>query len=258
MGHSATPTNICVSASKDSTCIVWNYQSGDLLRTFLLPSAPLCLTLDPCDRAVYVGSEDGSIQCVEFISSASLLNPLFDQTLQSTPTQITMPPWTADSEIGEVGPTHCININYDGTHLLSGHTSGKIVQWDIGRRGVRGEVADLNAPVTNLIMMSPFPKKRMTKTITVVKPKLGEGHYTFTSQLTGMIDQNPFEQAVQSLGFAQDMLEGAISKFYSPAASTSIGDDKLRKENEELWQIVNEQRDLQKITWEKYAKLKAG
>jgi pre-rRNA-processing protein IPI3 len=255
MGHSASTTNICVSASKDNTVIVWNYHTGDLLRTFLLPSTPLCLALDPCDRGVFVGFEDGSIQIIEFFQANSILNPLYDTRLQNTPVQITLPPWTAPSEVGAV---HCLGLSYDGTSLLSGHASGKIAQWDTGRRAFSGEIADLNAPVTNLLIQSPFPGRRMTKIAAVVKPKLGDSAYTYTAQLTGTMSTSSFDDALRSPGIPPDMLEDAISRLYRPVATSSSADTTLRKQNEELWKVINEQRALQKKTWEKYSKLKSG
>jgi pre-rRNA-processing protein IPI3 len=254
MGSSASSLNICVSASKDNTIIVWNYHSGALLRTFLLPSTPLCLALDPCDRGVYIGFEDGSLQLIEFIHPSSALNGLYDATLQSTPVQITRPPWVASSE---VGAAYSLGLSYDGTSLISGHESGKIIQWNTSRGGVSAEIADLNAPVTNLVMLSPFPPKRSTKASTLVKPKLGEGTYTFTAQLTGTIGTNSFHQALKHTGIQPDMLEDAISRLYQRTTVSSSADEKLRMENEELWTIINEQRALQKQTWEKYSKLKS-
>jgi pre-rRNA-processing protein IPI3 len=247
--------NICVSASRDNTIVVWNYHTGDLLRTFLLPSTPLCLALDPCDRGVYIGFEDGTLQLVEFIEPGSTLNPLYDTRLQTTPVQITQPPWTTASE---VGAAHTLGLSYDGTTLISGHASGKIVQWDIGRRRFSAEVADLNAPVTNLHMLSPFPDKRMAKAGAVVKPKLGESEYTFTAQLTGTMEVDTFNRILNAPGIPPEMLDDAISRFSRPAAASSSGDEKLRKENEELWKVINEQRALQKKTWEKYSQLKSG
>lgn len=256
MGSSASSLNICVSASKDNTVIVWNYHSGNLLRTFLLPSTPLCLALDPCDRGVYIGFDDGSLQLVEFVRSESSFNELYDTSLQTTPVQITSAPWIASAE---VGPTHSLGLSYDGTIIISGHESGKIMQWNTSRSGVSTEIADLNAPVTNLIMQSPFPSGRLTKASSVVKPKLAEGPYVYTAQLTGAIGTNSFEQALEHTGIPTDMLEDAISRFYQRnTAASSGGDEKLQKENEELWAVVNEQRALQKQTWEKYSKLKTG
>lgn len=255
MGHSASGTDICVSASKDNTIVVWDYHSGDLLRIFLLPSTPLCLALDPCDRAVYIGFEDGSVQLVEFSSRDSKVNQLYDKSLQSTPVQVTLPSWTTQ---GEPSPVLCLGLSYDGTTLLSGHTSGKIVHWDTPRRIFTAELADLNAPVTNLLMSSPFTAQRMTKPLTVVKPKLGEGSYIFTSKLQGSI--GTLSRAINADGFPSDLLEKAIASFSIAATNTSSssGDEELRKENEELWKIVNDQRALQKKTWSKYTTLKTG
>jgi pre-rRNA-processing protein IPI3 len=257
LGHSASTTNICVSASRDNTVVVWNYLSGDLLRTFLLPSTPLCLAVDPCDRAAYVGFEDGSIQMVEFLQSDSASHPLYDPKLQNTPVQTNSVPWIAPSDVGS---TLCLGISYDGTCLLSGHASGKIASWDTGRRLFSAEIVDLNAPVTNLIMQSPFPGTRTTKAATVIKPKLGEGNYVFTAQFTGSLGKSRFEHAVNTPGFPVYMLADAISRFSQvtqPTMASSSGDEQLHKENEDLWKIINDQRELQKKTWDKYTKLRA-
>lgn len=257
LGHSASLTNICVSASKDNTIIVWNYHTGNLLRTFLLPSTPLCLALDSGDRGVYLGFEDGSLQLVEFVQAGSKLHPLYDTELQATPVQITAAPWTPSSSASSesesaFGAVHCIGLSYDGTTLLSGHASGKIGQWDAGRHTFSAELVDLNAPVTNLLMTSPFPAERLTKAATVVKPKLSEGNYTFTAQLTGTLGDNAFSQAIESPGIPADMLEDAINRFFRPqsssvtAATSPSEDEKLRKENEDLRKVINEQQLLLK------------
>ncbi|CZT44289.1 related to WD-repeat protein CRB3 [Rhynchosporium secalis] len=254
MGHSASGTDICVSASQDNTVVVWDYHSGNLLRTFLLQSAPLCLALDPCDRAVYIGFGDGSIQAVEFSSRAKKHNELFDKSLQNTPVQISLPSWTprdgADSAV-------CLGLSYDGTSLLSGHTSGKILEWNTSRRSCTTELADLNAPVTNLLMSSPFPSRKLTKSLTVVKPKLGESSHIFTGKLLGSIGST--SRAIESNGFPSDLLERAISSFSTTSlTSSSSGDEQLQEENAELWELVNQQRALQKKTWSKYTTLKSG
>jgi pre-rRNA-processing protein IPI3 len=255
MGQSTSQTNISVSASRDNTVIVWNHDSGDLLRTFLLPSTPLCLALDPANRAVYAGFEDGTLQMMEFFQANSTLNPLFDPNLQTTPAQVAHSPWSAPTEPGS---SYCLGLSYDGTFLLSGHASGKICQWDTGRRAFSSELVDLNAPVTNLSMLSPFPTPTHARATNVVKPKLGEVPYTFTAQLCRPPRTTSFDRMVHSNGYPSEKLVNAIANFSNPQSSSSSGDEKLRKENEELWRVVNEQQALQKKTVEKYNKLKAG
>ncbi|KAI9050262.1 hypothetical protein LZ554_005430 [Drepanopeziza brunnea f. sp. 'monogermtubi'] len=257
VGHSASRTNICVSASRDKTVVVWDYLSGDLLRTFLLASTPLCLALDPCDRAAFIGFEDASVQLVEFSPAESTRNQLYDHSLQSTPVQVTQSPWTPPH--AESGAVLCLGLSYDGTCLLSGHASGKIFQWDIPRRAFTAELADLNAPVTNLLMQPVFPLKKHTKPLTVVKPKLGESSYVYTAQLLGSLHGAGASGASHE-GVPSDVFEKAILGFSGPASkvSTSREDERLATENDALWNIVNEQRALQKKTWEKYTTLKSG
>jgi pre-rRNA-processing protein IPI3 len=150
-------------------------------------------------------------------------------------------------------------LSYDGTTLLSGHASGKLAQWDTGRRAFSAELGDLNAPITNLLMFSPFPAKRLTKLSAVVKPKLAEGNYAMTAQFTGSVGLSSFDRAMQTPGLPTGVLEDAIARLSGPVggAVSSASDEKLRKENEELWKVVNEQRALQQKTFEKYTKLKA-
>lgn len=255
MGHSATSSNLVLSASKDNTIIAWSYDTGTLLRTFLLPATPLCLTLDPCDRAVYAAFEDGTVQLIEFIQSNAARHPLHDESLQNTPTQVTLSPWTAPSDLGAA---HCLGLSYDGTILLTGHATGKIVQWDTGRRAFAAEVGDLNNPVTNLLMLSPFPEPRRTKAVAVTKPKLAEGNYTFTAQLKGRIGHSHFDDVLQSIGFPDALLEDAIAQFSQAATTPSSGDEQLQQVTGELCKVANEQRALQKKTWNKYSQIRSG
>jgi pre-rRNA-processing protein IPI3 len=67
-----------------------------------------------------------------------------------------------------------------------------------------------------------------------------------------------FDHAVSTPGFPLELLEDSISSLTGPVVASSSGDDKLRKENDELWQIINEQRELQKKTWDRYTQLKSG
>lgn len=255
IGHSSSNTNICVSASKDNTAIVWNYHTGELLRTFLLPSTPLCLALDPCDRGVYIGFEDSSVQLVDLFQPKAAVNSLFDNDQQATPIQVSTDPLSgAPSQLEKV---HCLGLSYDGTTLISGHASGKIVQWETGPRKFSGELTDLNAPVTNLMMLSPFPDQYPSKAVNISKPKLGEGNHTFVAQFTETL--SPSNGVMPKVGFAEDVLEQAILDFSAPVATVSNQtDDQLKKENEELWAIVNEQNALQKQSWSKYRKVPSG
>jgi len=213
IGHSTSSYNIVVSASKDNTAIIWDYQNNTLLRTVLLPSTPLCLALDPADRAVYAGYEDGSVQIIHFFSDAftasaieegdKTKNPLYDESQATLPVQ---PPastrWTPPT--ADTGAALCISLSYDGSSLTTGHENGKILFWDIPLGRYNSTFAPtsnpLPGPVTNLVALpvSGFPSETTparTKLHAIVKPKHGAfenrdldgavpGDYKLTGQFT--------------------------------------------------------------------------
>ena len=241
--HSSASTNIAISGSRDSTCIVWDYRSGDLLHIFLLTSAPLCLVLDPADRAFYIGYEDGSIQLVDFYTQISLNHSVHDLALQATPTQ---PPsasrWPIRAEVASA--VLCISVSYDGLILISGHKNGTIYTWDVttGQNGT--PLAELLVPVTNIYLLSPigFPNERIAalKLVNVVKPRyeissggnendIGGGilpeNYKMMAQLSSMLPLNcdsskgaasdtllaDFDEAISHSSFPTHMLEEGIA-----------------------------------------------
>ncbi|KAI1379766.1 WD40 repeat-like protein [Hypoxylon crocopeplum] len=253
VGQSVNPdTNICVSGSKDKSCIIWNYQLGISLRTLLFPSSPLCLSLDPCARAIYVSSDDGSLFAIDLFEEKTLLGP--QSTESSTAVQVASA-FGASPE--DVGPASCMALNYDGTILLSGHPQGQILRWDLSSRSDSTELTNLNASVTNIAFTSPLPSLRPTKPVTVVKPFMGSRTYNFTAQLdSDIVEDTKFSKMLGSNGIPNDVLEQAILSFQAPSEDT-VGDQELRKENEELWEVINEQRALQKKTLQRYLEVKS-
>ncbi|TGJ81164.1 hypothetical protein E0Z10_g7610 [Xylaria hypoxylon] len=243
-------TNICISASKDKSCVIWNYQLGTPLRTLLFPSAPISLTLDPCARAFYASTEDRSLYAVELFGEQALFDPQSSQ--EGSAVQVSAAFGAAPQE---AGPATCLGLNYDGTILLSGHTQGQVRRWDLSSRADSTELASLNAAVTNITFVSPLSSPRPTRPTAIVKPFLGNRSYNFTSQIdSDIVNETRFSKMLTSSGLPRDMLEQAILAFQEPAGNTA-GDAELQKENEELWEVINEQRALQKKTLERYVEV---
>lgn len=175
IGHSNGRNNIVVSTAKDNTAVAWDYHTGRILRTFLLPSSATCVALDPVDRAGYVGYEDGSVQSIDFYRGNTVQHTLHDASLQSTPAQVSsedrwLPP------AADLGSARALSLSYDGTILLSAHDSGKVLSWNIARHKFATTVADYTHPVTNLVSLPPSglhqPSKELKRTIhTIVKPR---------------------------------------------------------------------------------------
>ncbi len=295
VGQSVNPdTAVCVSAGRDRSCIVWNYRRGVALRTLLFPAAVLSACLDPCSRAFYAASEDGCLYAVElFAGERPLLGPprgaaaAGGEDGPTTAVQVEL-----SSAFGAAppaaGPPSCLAVSYDGTVLLSGHPQGQVLRWDTSSSSSAAAASsaelltNLNASVTNLVFVPPLrpagpTAATNTRPVAVVRPFLGGRAYGFTAQLTSDMTKAPaaapaggaprtrtrFARMLDARGLPPDSLEQAILALRQPAAGgggdgVGVGDQELRTENEELWEIVNEQRALQKKTLQRYIEARSA
>ena len=231
VGHSTGRYNIAVSTATDNTAVAWDYHTGRVLRTFLLPSNATCATLDPVDRAFYVGYEDGSIQSVELYKNNSAQHPLYDASLQSTPAQPSAEDrWLPPSS--DLGTVESLTLSYDSMLLLSGHQNGKVLSWNVGRRKYASTVADYTHPVTNLWMLPltglPHPSldlKRIAHTI--VKPRYDQAlsessvnpgavpaDYAFQTHIltSSSSPDDQFSEAFTHAFFPQSMIEEGLAE----------------------------------------------
>ena len=231
VGHSGSFSNVAVSGSQDGSCIVWDYHTGDLLRTVLLSRPPTCLALDPCDRAFYAGHEDGSIQLFDFYGkSAPVTHPLHDGGLRAraaraAPSHL----WGLPSL--DLGSTLCLAVLYEGNYVISGHRGGKVCQWDVSSGKFVKELADHGVPVTNIqalpaVGFHPASAPRLT-VHQVVKPRYdpsfaagGEPEngiaplaYTLRAQFTSALPQPDVLP-----GSSMQMLEAAMTQPSFPAS----------------------------------------
>lgn len=232
-------TSLCVSASKDKTCVIWNYRSGEVLRTLLFPTFPLCVVLDPCACAVFVSTEQGCIYSVDFFGSKPLLGHRSDDS--STVVQIATAFCTAPVESG---PPTCLGLAHDGTTLLSGHPRGQIHAWSITDKsassGVK-ELTNLNAAVTNIIFVPPLvPAAPVLKAWAVVKPSQAHRAYTFSAQFEAdLTPETRFTTMAKTPGFDRETLDSAIAAFLEPASEES-GDKESRQQMQQQWEILNQ------------------
>lgn len=231
-------TSLCASASKDKTCVIWNYRSGQVLRTILFPTFPLCLALDPGTRGVFVSTDDGSIYSVEFFGPKPLLGPNSEDA--STVVQVTAKFCAAPAESG---PASCLALTHDGTVLLSGHPKGQIHVWGITDRQANSgpkELTNLNAAVTNIIFVSPLqPSATATKMWTVVKPAQTRRGYDFSAQFeANLASETRFAATVKAQGFEQETLDAVIAAFLQPT-SADIDDEMSQRQIEEQRRLVD-------------------
>ena len=242
----STEAAICVSASKDKTCIVWNYRSGEVLRTLLFPTAPLCVCLDPTARALFAAAEDGSTYMVELFGDKPLLGSRSAEPAAIV-VQVKEPLGKADED---AGPASCLAVSYDGTTLMSGHAKGKILRWTLASNGHPTEMANLNAAVTNLVFMPLLPERKLVKPGTIVKPNQNLRQYTFNAQLEkDLAHDTNFSRMLNANGFSPSTIERALLSFDAP---TGAEDAELQKADQMLSDIVASQRSAQKSAFLAY------
>ncbi|KAL5119531.1 Pre-rRNA-processing protein ipi3 [Pleosporales sp. CAS-2024a] len=244
-GHSMSSANIAISIAGDKSAVVWDYHNGQALRTYLLPEAPVAVTLDPADRAFYVAYADGSLQTIDFydeVQKTLSTDALRDPSLAHRPVQ---PPPKArfHAESQKLGAALSLSLSWDGTTLVSGHASGKVAAWDIAKSNYMSTLANLPGPVSNVSFLPPsgFPQEpeRNFKLHTVVKPRPDAGSaaagnglippsYTLSMQLTGRLQigrasatesllpiKTPFEKALTHASFPASMLDEGLTELAS-------------------------------------------
>lgn len=222
LGHSSSFCNFAVSASKDRTCLVWDYHTGTVMRTCLLPDTPVCLALDAADRHVYIGYEDGSVQQLDLYN-------VRNDSHSTAPVQPSLSSrWSFKR--GALGAALSISVSFDGLTIMTGHQSGDVCTWEAGKGRFASKVlqAPLNGPVNNLAFLPVTglshdePKK--VKTPTVVKPKFGAfdnpigevpGSYNlnviFPSELYAR-SSSEFGQALTAPTFPQQLIDQGLAE----------------------------------------------
>ena len=240
VGHSSTSANVAVSASEDKSAIVWDYHTGQLLRTYLLPDLPRAMALDPADRALYLAYADGSLHTVNFYDDVQRTTPadtLRDPASSHRPRQPSSKARFA-AESQKLGAAAALTLSWDGQTLVSGHTTGKVAVWDIAKGAYLQTVANLPGPVTNLTLLEPTgfptPSEPTFKIPTVVRPRQDAGivsgsaavppNYTLTMQLNGRLrgpavsatdlsaDESAFEEALMHPSFPQALLDASLAE----------------------------------------------
>lgn len=236
-GHCMKKNNVAVSISKDKTCVVFNHLNSTVLHTFLLPDTPLCMALDPVDRAIYVGYEDGSVHLIDLYQDIVVV-PRQDRAAQATATEPSLSGrWKLPDGTGD-RTTLSIAVCYDGTTILSGHQDGKVQAWNVGKRRYSKRLAEFPGPVTFLHFLPleglrkiDEPGVRLDK---VTKPTF-EGfakntagnagsvipaNYNFTARFVDNLHPQKTEKDIHYLEF---LIEDTIARLWSEQTSFTNG-----------------------------------
>lgn len=252
LGHSASHCNFVISACADKTCLVWDYRTNGILRTYLLPGVPTSLVLDPADRAFYVGFDDGSVQQIDLHANGSKTLEAVQNARGAThpiqPAASTR--WNLpDTSHGSV---LSMALSFDSTTLITGHHSGSVLTWDVHRGNYLSNLphTPFPGPVSNLQLLpvSGFygdaqPEPSRFRVLEITKPKFGShltdqdgqipGNYAlnvqFTSELPSDDPPTAIQQALHAESFPAELLDAGLAELASwgknPSAPANGGAD---------------------------------
>ncbi|GIZ38110.1 hypothetical protein CKM354_000153400 [Cercospora kikuchii] len=232
LGHGAFNLNFVISTSKDKTCLVWDYKTGNILRTYLLPGTPLCAALDPADRAVYVGYEDGCLQQLDlYTPPTGELDAVQNGQGALDPVQ---PPAASRWKLPDAshGSALSLDVSYDGSVILTGHQSGAVLSWDVARTSFATNLTPLPlpGPASNLMFLpvsGHHGQQSGTKKIKIneiVKPKFGAfdvngsgavpGNYVANVQFSSELDlgSEEFRSALTAPTFPTALLDEGLDE----------------------------------------------
>jgi len=127
---SGGPSELLVTAARDRTVITWELHTGQHLRTYIVSGIPLCVALDPVERAMYVGFDEGGIQCIEFHNAtAGSGKEMTIEEYADMPVTVTSEAWGSD-DTTEGQQVVSLAVNYEGNMVVSGNQRGEVGVWD--------------------------------------------------------------------------------------------------------------------------------
>ena len=216
IGHSHYSSNIAVSTSSDKVLHVWSTTTSEVLHTVLLNSPPQCVALDPADRAVFVGQNDGSVQMLDL--QALSMGPRSEIAVQAT----SKSQWKLAGEGPPASAATSLTVSYDGTTLLSAHASGRVHAWEVGLGKWKSCVYTHDRPVSNIQMLRPeglprFEKLGKAKSNEVTKPSFDSigsraCNHPVTTQFVGNLDPISSQEKQSDEWFTRTLCSSTIPK----------------------------------------------
>lgn len=249
-GYSGKRTNLAFSASNDRICHIWHIESCETVRTVLLPSVPTCISIDPAERALYLGDAEGNVTNIDLLA----LGESSKQTTNSMPVPVQISEQEQWRQSSDATTVHAMALSYDGTALLTGHSDGSILRWDIAKRKVANEIARLGQPVTNLCILRPDGLRQAAQLAfsipEVIKPKLEfnaqldhgssgiPASYKLHATLTGMKNNEQVSDqgvlgALTSNGWPNALLDDAVAALEAGIAAPQTNGSSSREGHSE-------------------------
>lgn len=138
--HTLSVTKVCigkgkfneariVSCSLDGTVRLYDAVAGSLLTTFIVPQPVHSIALDPAERTIYAGTQNGGIYIIPLYKRDVSTN--FIQAVGGSNSVISINDSPDVVLSHHTKPVQCLSLSFDAVYLVSGDEEGQLVKWDL-------------------------------------------------------------------------------------------------------------------------------
>ncbi len=243
------------TASSDGTVCI--RQRDDLLTTLLFPSPLTAMAVDQCERAVYVGCEDGLIACADLYSGDPVRAVGGEGSVISSGRE------ESNSFKGNKSPVVHLCLNYDASLLVSATMDGRIMVWDVPSRQILRTVKQINPSIISLkLLMKPDGLLERKAQVQEQLPSLKRiqtlasdmDHHEIWLKLEDAGEVGYCGLDIDDIDLAQQAFQRSDAPQSGPPLSTSTRD--LEEELKRMHVMYAELRDTYDALWKESQKLR--
>ncbi|KAI8869823.1 WD40 repeat-like protein, partial [Ramicandelaber brevisporus] len=161
VGGGTAASGRIVSTGRDGRCNVWDLATGELVVTFVLPCPVWSAVIDPSERFVYMGCDDGLIRMASLYKRNATTGDISSvgETTATVGSNV-IAVSSASSETAFIGHSQAVrslSLSFDATLLVSGSDDGSVNVWDtVSRKALRTFTGHKGAQITHVdIIISP-------------------------------------------------------------------------------------------------------
>lgn len=136
------------TSSLDATVCVFSLFTGQLLHTFVVDKPLTALAVDPAERAIYVGSEDG-VRTLPLYRHSQVTRRL--EAVGGAGAIVSF----EGATLFECSQVTSLALSQDATNLYVGDNDGGVSSWDVGTEQLVKKYKPVKGPITALVVASP-------------------------------------------------------------------------------------------------------
>ncbi len=108
-------------------------------------NAITCMQVDPAERGIFVGCQDGWIRCFYPFGPQGIQSAALNGQIEQTDDQLRLGPTDDNSAVTQ------LTLSFDGSLLISGDATGQVKIWNISARKVNKLIKKFQGKLLTLL-----------------------------------------------------------------------------------------------------------